>query len=107
MPEYSFAKLDEILSRRNPPEGLIFLPYLRGVSAPEYDPEAKGVFYGIRRKHDRFDLAYAVMEGVAHLLCKNIRLLPGGCAARMTSTGGGGQIRFLVSAESGHLRHPG
>lgn len=95
LPEYSFAELDEALSGRQPPEGLFFLPYLQGVSAPEYDPGARGVFYGIQRGHNRLDFAYAVMEGVAQLLCKNIRLFPSfGEETRLLSTGGGAKSDF-------------
>lgn len=50
---------------------VVFLPYLTGVNAPEFDSFAKGVFYGLRLKHDKFDLAYSIMEGVAHMLAKN------------------------------------
>ncbi len=95
LPEYSFAGLDEALSRREPPKGLFFLPYLQGVSGPEYDSGARGVFYGIQRQHDRLDFAYAVMEGVTQLLLKNIRLLPAfGEGARLLSTGGGAKSDF-------------
>ncbi len=52
--------------------GLIFLPYIVGVNSPEYNPNAKGVFYGIGINHTRDHFARAVMEGIAFLIKKNI-----------------------------------
>jgi xylulokinase len=46
-------------------EGLIFLPYLTGEAAPHVDPEARGAWFGLTRRHDRRHLARAVIEGVA------------------------------------------
>ena len=50
---------------------LLFLPYLVGTNAPEFDAEANGVFWGLRQEHDAIDMAGAVMEGVAFVLRKN------------------------------------
>lgn len=46
----------------------IFLPYLRGERAPIFDPDARGVFFGINDKTDKKSMAYAVLEGVAFSL---------------------------------------
>ncbi|MCE3246761.1 MAG: xylulokinase [Geminicoccaceae bacterium] len=45
-------------------EGLIFLPYLTGEAAPHLDPEARGAWFGLTRRHDHRHLARAVIEGV-------------------------------------------
>ncbi len=50
---------------------LLFLPYLVGTNAPEFDREACGVFYGLRQEHTAFHMAKAVMEGVSFVLRKN------------------------------------
>ena len=50
---------------------LLFLPYLVGTSAPEFDAQANGVFWGLRQEHDAIDMAGAVMEGVSFVLRKN------------------------------------
>lgn len=44
---------------------LFFFPYLNGAPYPIYNPAAKGVFAGITLEHDQFDMARALMEGVA------------------------------------------
>ncbi|HKZ80661.1 MAG TPA: FGGY-family carbohydrate kinase [Pyrinomonadaceae bacterium] len=46
-------------------EGLIVLPYLVGERAPMFDPDARGVFFGITGNHTRAHLARAVLESVA------------------------------------------
>ena len=50
---------------------LLFLPYLVGTSAPEFDAQVNGVFWGLRQEHDAIDMAGAVMEGVSFVLRKN------------------------------------
>ncbi|HZA67943.1 MAG TPA: xylulokinase [Geminicoccaceae bacterium] len=45
--------------------GLVFLPYLTGEAAPHLDPEARGAWFGLTRRHDHRHLARAVIEGVA------------------------------------------
>jgi len=69
---------------------VIFLPYITGTNAPEYDSHAKGVFYGLSLHHTRADLARAVMEGVAYLLKKNVEHLEKmlGPVNRLISLGG-------------------
>jgi xylulokinase len=46
-------------------EGLIFLPYLLGERAPIWDPEARGIFFGLDRRHTRSHFTKAVFESVA------------------------------------------
>jgi xylulokinase len=44
-------------------EGLVFLPYLTGDRLLK-NPDARGVFFGLAGKHDRYHMVRAVMEGV-------------------------------------------
>ena len=44
--------------------GLIFLPYLTGERTPHFDPDATGIFYGVRLNLKRSDFIRAIMEGV-------------------------------------------
>ena len=46
-------------------ENLFFLPWQAGANYPVWVPSARGVFAGLTLEHDRFDLARAIMEGVA------------------------------------------
>jgi xylulokinase len=47
------------------PSSMVFLPYLAGERTPIWDPEARGVFFGVNRRHTALDFLRAVMEGVA------------------------------------------
>jgi xylulokinase len=54
-------------------DGLIFLPYLAGERSPIWDPDAKGVLFGLSFDKTRGHLYRSVMEGVAFSLHHNIR----------------------------------
>ncbi len=82
--------MNETLAQR--PRGeLLFLPYLVGTNAPEFDAEANGVFWGLRQEHDAIDMAGAVMEGVSYVLRKNCEYIAqkGMKLQRIIATGGG------------------
>jgi len=71
LPGLSFKQIDQEIIRRGGFNNIIFLPYLVGTNAPDFDSQASALFWNLRFNHDAFDMAYAVMEGVAHLLKKN------------------------------------
>ena len=89
--EDSYESINDEINRRAIPNELIFLPYITGVNAPDFNSNAKGVFYGIQLKHDKYDFAYAVMEGITHLLKINIDHIEkaGYSVEKIISTGGG------------------
>lgn len=103
MKDLTFDQINDELSKRELPNRLVFLPYLTGVNAPDFNASAKGVFYGIRLENDRFDLAAAVMEGLAHLLKKNIDQMEAiGVPIRyIISTGGGAKSDVWSSIKAG------
>lgn len=106
--EISYQRLNEILNSRNSPTPLIFLPYLTGVNAPDYNEDASGVFMGLRAHHDRYDMALAVMQGVACMLRKNLDCLKqsGIQVDKIISTGGGARSPIWTQLKadiSGHV----
>lgn len=48
--------------------GILFLPYLLGERCPIWNPNARGVFFGLERQHQRRDFARAVFESAAFAL---------------------------------------
>ncbi len=74
-----------------PESQLLFLPYLVGTNAPEFDREATGVFFGLRQEHTNVQMAKAVMEGVCFVLRKNCEdiLSKGTKISGIVATGGG------------------
>ncbi len=53
-------------------DGLIFLPYMSGERSPIWDPDAKGVFYGLDFSKTKAHMIRAAMEGVAFSLKHNL-----------------------------------
>ncbi|MCF7887213.1 MAG: hypothetical protein K9L71_02230 [Candidatus Omnitrophica bacterium] len=45
--------------------GVLFYPYLSGASCPNWNPKAKGVFFGLALSSTKFDLLRAVVEGIS------------------------------------------
>lgn len=85
-----YDQMNAELAKREPNE-LLFLPYLVGTNAPEFDAEANGVFWGLRQEHDAIDMAGAVMEGVSYVLRKNCEYIArnGMKPTGIIATGGG------------------
>jgi xylulokinase len=58
--------IEHLLAGQRHPQPVIFLPYLQGERVPYWDPNLRGAFIGLGRRHGPTDLAYAVLEGVAY-----------------------------------------
>ncbi len=72
-------------------KGLIFLPYLVGVNAPEFNKDTRGCFFGIKLSHDKRFFMRSIMEGIAYMLKKNLDILEnmGIKSDNLLSLGGG------------------
>jgi xylulokinase len=44
--------------------GLLFFPYLLGERAPRWNPDARGVYFGLSMTHTRADIIRATLEGI-------------------------------------------
>ncbi|MFW5889352.1 MAG: xylulokinase [bacterium] len=77
-------------------EGLIFLPYLMGERTPYWDSDARGVFFGLNLKHQKYHFVRSIMEGVSFAFknnleaveslgvkVDNLRLLGGGAKSKV------------------------
>ena len=94
--ELPYEEFERELLVRGHRDAPLFLPYLTGVNPPDFVADARGAFLGLQLRHDRIDLAYAVMEGVAHLLRRNLDHFAehGQRADSIVSAGGGTASRF-------------
>ncbi|MBO5917151.1 MAG: hypothetical protein J6Q14_00085, partial [Oscillospiraceae bacterium] len=90
MGQIGYDQMNQVLTERGGND-LLFLPYLVGTNAPEFDAQANGVFWGLRQEHDVYDMAHAVMEGVAFVLRKNTENIrkKGTQVTSIIATGGG------------------
>jgi xylulokinase len=74
----------------------LFLPYITGERTPHNDPEATGLFAGLRAEHGPEALVYAVLEGVAFALADSFAVLQDAGAAlqHCMMVGGGARSAF-------------
>ena len=67
------AELNRIASQVPPgSDGLLFLPYMAGERSPIWNPDAKGVYYGLDFSKTRGHLVRAALEGTAYALRHNL-----------------------------------
>lgn len=72
--EDSFDDLTAMADKIAPgSDGLVFLPYMAGERSPIWNPDAKGVFYGLSFDKTRAHMARAALEGVAFSLEHNLK----------------------------------
>lgn len=88
LPGVSFEDINKEIEKRDNTGELLFLPYINGTNAPEFDSTASGLFMGLKTRHDAYDMAAAVMEGVALLLDRTLNSLSKKPVS-IISTGGG------------------
>lgn len=90
-----FALFDAI-EKVDSNQDLYFLPYLMGERSPINDPYAKGVFIGLSMKHNKYDLARSVIEGVTFALKDSFKLFEslGIVIKNIKITGGGAKSKF-------------
>ncbi|MBL8180112.1 MAG: gluconokinase [Blastocatellia bacterium] len=60
--------LENELSRRETPDGLVVIPFFHGERSTGYDENARGAIIGLIAEHDGIDVLRAAMEGVAFRL---------------------------------------
>ena len=83
-------------------EGLVMLPHLQGAMAPEANPEAKGVFYGLTLRHGRSHFVRAIMESVCFIVRRNIEVIEdmGVQVKEIRALGGGARSRIWKQIEA-------
>lgn len=85
-------------AEKSPPgaHGLIFLPYLSGERSPIWNPNARGVIFGLTLSHSREDLIRAILEGGAFAVRDNMEVFTrnGLQIKEIRITGGGSKSRL-------------
>lgn len=76
--------------------GLMYLPYMGNSLAPNWNPSAKGIFFGATIGSTKGDWVRALLEGVAYDLYSNVEiaLASGAAIDVMTVNGGPTKSRF-------------
>jgi glycerol kinase len=57
-------------------DGVVFVPALTGLGSPWWDPDARGLIYGITRGTTRAHLVRATLEAIAHQVADVVDALP-------------------------------
>jgi xylulokinase len=55
--------------------GLIMLPHLEGALFPEFNPQARGVFFGVALEHTKAHFTRAILESVAYMIRSDLEAL--------------------------------
>jgi xylulokinase len=88
-----YAVIDDIVSKTPAlSNGLILVPYFNGVLQPDNNPQAQGVFFGIKLNTGRPEFLRAILEGIGFMLKENIELIDqiqGSKSNEIRSLGGG------------------
>ncbi|GLX70968.1 xylulokinase [Paenibacillus glycanilyticus] len=73
---HDYKALDRKANEVSPgSNGLLFLPYLTGDRTPHMDPQASGMFFGLRLDHNDTHLIRAVLEGVCYSLRDGVEII--------------------------------
>jgi sugar (pentulose or hexulose) kinase len=89
-----FEQLNAEAATASPGAGdLILLPHFRGCGTPNWDPEAKGVFYNLRLDTARGEMARAILEGIAIEMKGSLELIETQCGRVACVSVSGGLTR--------------
>ncbi|MBO3803965.1 MAG: xylulokinase [Candidatus Brockarchaeota archaeon] len=92
-----YSIMDSEARKVEPGSGnVIFLPYLMGERSPWWNPNARGVFFGLALGHQRRNVIRSVLEGVGFNLKTILDALQesGEKVERMVAIGGGARSKF-------------
>jgi len=83
-------------------DGLVFLPYMAGERSPLWDPNAKGIFFGLSYEKTRAHLIRAIMEGCAFALHHNLQIakLQGVRVGTLISVGGAARSKLWTQIKA-------
>ena len=83
-------------------EGVIFLPYMAGERSPIWNPDAKGVYYGLGFDKTKGHMVRATLEGVAYSLEHNLRVAAevGATVDELVAMGGASNSRLWTQIKA-------
>lgn len=83
-------------------EGVVFLPYMAGERSPIWDPDARGVYYGLGYDKTRGHMIRATLESVAFSLEHNMRIAAsvGAYAETLNAMGGAANSKLWTQIKA-------
>lgn len=107
--ENVYRKMDDEAATSPPgAHGLLFLPYMSGERSPIWNPNARGVLFGLTLSHQRNDILRAVLEGGAYAVRDNLEVFHsrGLTLQELRITGGGAESPLWRQIMADVLGHP-
>jgi xylulokinase len=104
-----YAVLDALAAESAPGAGgLIYLPYLSGERCPLWDPDARGVFFGLHFGSTYADMVRAVFEGVVYSIRQGMDIVLEHNRMSENLTLGGGIANSLIWSQmfADIMEHP-
>ncbi len=86
-------------------DGLLFLPYMAGERSPIWNPDAKGVFFGLDYSKTPAHMMRAVLEGAAFSLRHNMEAA-GNPAGTLLAVGGASRNPLWMQIKADITGHP-
>lgn len=89
-------------------EGLTMLPHLQGAMAPEDNPNATGVFYGVTLRHAKPHFVRSIMEAIGCAVRRNLEVIEdmGIEVAELRCTGGAAHSALWCQIKSDLTHRP-
>jgi xylulokinase len=104
-----FKILDE-MAKDIPPgsEGLIMLPFITGAFFPEFNPQARGVFFGIGINHNKDHFIRSILESLGYMLKRDIEIMSslGLKISDIISIGGGASSKLWSQIKADICKKP-
>lgn len=99
-PYYEMDKLAADISPGS--DGMVFLPYMSGERSPIWDPNAKGVFYGVNFSKTKGHFIRAIEEGVGYSLNHNLETAhdAGAVVRELHSMGGAANSKLWLQIKA-------
>lgn len=79
--------------------GIVFLPHLLGARAPSWNGDARGVFFGIERHHDRGDMMRAIFESIGFSIRDFLEIFRESGTRPDMITASGGLAKIMIANE--------
>jgi len=100
------ADIEALASKVPSSDGVVFVPALSGLGAPHWDPDARGLIWGMTRGTTAAHIARATLEGIAFEVADLVHAMEadmGGRIARLRVDGGASQNGLLMQFQSDML----
>jgi glycerol kinase len=92
----SAAETQAIASTVDSTDGVVFVPALAGMGAPEWDPTARGLIIGVTRGTTRAHLVRATLEAIAFEVRDVVETLPDSISLTSLTVDGGAAANDLL-----------